>query len=199
MIRKPRCHRRTAWTCPSVRTAERSNRPTKIVTVITQTRRRPMNVPVLRKTIRLPNLARATVPVRTIVPFDKRRVHFSTTQRGFQSRQDLFVRAEHRPVIDFRDSPVFASFVNSCINQIFRGNKKGGSRTTRQTRRFRDMPFTKRLQNRIPVRFIFITRYQKRNLEIQAPSCFLHQKYGASVRLLWTTFSTSLFSASRAT
>ena len=182
MIRESRCHRRTAWTWASVRTAERSNRPTKIVTVITQTRRRPMNVPVLRKTIRLPNLARATISVRTIVPLDKRRVHFSATRRGFQSRQDLFVRAKYRPVIDFRYSPVFTGFMDCRINQIDRRDEKGGSRTTRQTRRFRDMPFTERLQNRIPVRFIFVTCYQSRNLGIQAPSRFLYQKYSLLFR-----------------
>ena len=136
-----------------------------------------MNVPVLRKTIRLPNLARATVSVRSVVPLDKRRVDLPTARRGRQCRLDLLVRAKHCSIVDFRYSAFLTGLTDRCIDQFLRRHEKNSSRTARQARRLRDVSLAEHLQNRLFIRFIFITRYQPRRIAIQALRRFLHQQF----------------------
>lgn len=54
---------RTAWSTPTVRTAQRPDRPQKIVTVHAQTRRRTMNIPSLRKTMQISYLPATSVSI----------------------------------------------------------------------------------------------------------------------------------------
>jgi len=143
-----------------------------------------MNVPVLRKTIRLPNLARTTVAVRSVVPLNKRRVDLPTARRSRQCRLDLLVRAEHRSIVDFCYTAFLSGLTDRCIDQLL-------FRTITRTFRsasFSSTPwqsfFAKRLQKSLFVRFVFIARYQPRRLTIQAFRRFLHQQFRVFFRSL---------------
>ena len=148
-----------------------------------------MNVPVLRKTIRLAYLAATPIPVRTVLAFDKRRVHLATAFRFLQSRPDLLVRSEDRPVIDFRHSTVLTRLVDRRIHQIIRCNTNRSTRTTRQTGRRRNVPLAERFQNHRRIRLPLVTRNQSRRLEIQASGGILHQ----CPRIVFRSFSINHF------
>ena len=143
-----------------------------------------MNVPILRKTVRFPNFATTTVSVRTVLPFHKRRVHFSATRRRRQCRLNLIVRAEHRPIVNFLHAAFDSCFVNRCIDQIqfwtitspFGSPSPAGA----PWRSF----FTERFQNRLDIRSPFVTRYQTWWLEIQTLGRFLHQQFRVLFRSL---------------
>ena len=148
-----------------------------------------MNVPVLRKTIRLPNLPTASVPIRPIVTLDKRRVDLPTALRLLQRQLNLFLRTEYRSIINFRYSTLLPRLVNRRIHQILFRTITRSLRSTSPAGTFRRSLFTERLQNRLFVRFVFVARYQPRRLEIQAFRRFLHQQF----RVLFRSFAVDDF------
>ncbi len=143
-----------------------------------------MNVPILRKTIRLPNLAAATVPIRAVLSFDERRIDFSATLRLFQSKRNLFFRSKHSSIIYFRYATLFPSLVNRRVDQVFFRTINRPPRSSGPSRAFRRPSFAERLQNRFFVRLVLVARYQSRTPEIQAPSRFLHQQFRIRFRSL---------------
>jgi len=148
-----------------------------------------MNVPILRKTIRLPNLATATVAVRSVVTLNKRRVHLAAARRHRQRRLNLSVRAEYRSIIDVRHSPLRSRFMNRRIDQILFRTITRSLRSPSFAGALGRSLFAERLQYRFFVRFVFIARYQSRNLEIQAFRRFLYQQF----RVLFRPFAVDDF------
>lgn len=135
-----------------------------------------MNIPILRKTITLPNLPAAAVAVGAVMPLDERGVDCLAARRLFRRRRarsteslgDLFLRAEHRTIVDFRDATVFPRLVDRRINEVLRRNVKRSPRTARQTGRRRNVMFAERLQDRSFIRFPLVAGDQPGSLEIQA-------------------------------
>ena len=144
-----------------------------------------MNVPVLRKTIRLPNLSAATIAVGAVMSFDERRVDFLTALRLFQRRLDLLLRAEHTSIIDFDDTTFHTRFMNRRIDQILAGLVTRSFRTTSLAGSFRGPLDAERFQNRLPVRLVFIARDQPWSPVFQAFRRFTHQQ----LRVLFRPFA----------
>ncbi len=143
-----------------------------------------MNVPVLRKTIRLSHLPAATIPVRAVVPFDERRVDFVTAFRRFQRFGDLLFRAEHPSTIYFRHATLFPRLVDRRIDQSFFRTINSPLRSSGPSRAFRRPSFAERLQNRLFVRLVLVARNQTRTPEIQSPSRFPYQQFRILLRPL---------------
>ena len=134
-----------------------------------------MNVPVLRKTIRLANLPAATVAVRAVLAFDKGRVHFTATLRLSKGGLDLFVRAKYRSIINFRYTSLHSRLVDRCINQLpFRTITRSSGPPTSSCA-FGDSFFAECFKNRLDIRSPFIARYQPWSLEIQTPGRVLNE------------------------
>ena len=136
-----------------------------------------MAIPVLRKTITLANLSTTTIPVRSIVPLNERRVDLPATSRLFQSRLHLLLRPEHRPIVDLFDPPLHSSLMHRCIDQILRRTvtRLLGSSTFACTTRHSLL--TKRLKNCLFIWLILITRDQSRWLVFQASRRILYQPF----------------------
>ena len=148
-----------------------------------------MNIPILRKTVTLANLAAATVAVRAVLTLDERRVDASTALRRLQCFGNLLFRAEHNPIVDVRDSSVFACLVNRRINQIFCRHVKCTTRSSRQSRRRWNVPLTERFQNRLFIRFVFVTGNQSWSLVFQAFRRVAYQQ----LRVLFRAFAVDDF------
>jgi hypothetical protein len=148
-----------------------------------------MNVPILRKTIRLSNLATATIPVGPVLPFDERGVDFSTALRLFQCRLDLLFRAEHTPVINLDHSTFHSCFMHRRIHQIFARLVSRAFRTSTFAGAFRSAFDTERFQNRLLIRLVFIARNQSRSPVFQAFGRVVHQQ----LRVLFRSFAVDHF------
>ena len=143
-----------------------------------------MNVPILRKTIRLANLTTASIPVRSIVPFDERRVHLSTTRRCRQSRLNLCIRSKYRPIINFRYTSLHSRLVNRRINQFSFRTITGSTWSPLPSRALGNSLFAERFKNRLAIRSPFVARYQSRRLEIQTFRRFSYQQFRVLFRSL---------------
>jgi len=136
-----------------------------------------MNVPILRKTIRLSNLTTTSVSVRSVLTFDKRRVHFATTWRQRQGCPNLSVCTKHRPVIDFRYTSLHSRLVDRGINQLPFRTITRSSGTPTSSCAFGDSFFAECFKNRLDIRSPFIARYQSWRLEIQTFRRFSYQQF----------------------
>ena len=148
-----------------------------------------MNIPILRKTIRLANLATATVSIRAVLTLNERRVHTTTALRQFQRLGHLFLRAEHDSMVNVRHATVFSRLVNGCIDQVFRRHVKCSTRTTTQSRRRRNMSLTERFEDRLFVGLVFVTGDQTWNLVFQPFRRVLNQQF----RILFRAFAVDHF------
>lgn len=143
-----------------------------------------MNVPMLRKTIRLPHFPAVAIAVRSVLPFDERRVDLATARRRFQRGFHLLRRAEHPSIIDLRHSPLRSRFMNRRINKAWLRSVTRSSRTSSTSSPFGHSFLTERLQNRFFVRLVPVARHQSRNTEFQALSRSSDQQFRIRLRSL---------------
>ena len=143
-----------------------------------------MNVPILRKTIRLANLTTTSVPVRSVLAFDKRRVHLSTTRRCRQCRLNLCIRSKYRPIINFRYTPLHPRLVNRRIHQFSFRTITRSPWSSPSSRALGNSLFAERFKNRLDIRSPFVARYQSRRLEIQTFRRFSYQQFCVLFRSL---------------
>ena len=99
MIGQPGRHRRTVFLpWPTlVANPKGSDRPAKVVAEVAERSRRSVKIPVLRKAVRLPNLAAASIPIRSVMSLHEAGVHTPTHRRGRQCRRHRLRRPEHDP------------------------------------------------------------------------------------------------------
>jgi hypothetical protein len=134
-----------------------------------------MDVPVLRKTITLPNLSTATIPVRSILTLDERSIDLPATLRFLQCRLNLFLRAKNDPIINLFDTPLHPRLVHRCIHQVWRRTITRSLRSSSlECSSWRSF-CSKCLQNRSWIGGIFVARHQSRRLVIQASRRIFHQ------------------------
>jgi len=148
-----------------------------------------MNIPILRKTIRLSHLAAATIAIRAVVTFDERSVDLPTATRLFQHLGHLFFRAEYNSITDVCDASVHTSFVNRRIDQILARLVSRSLRTATFAGSLGSSFDSKGFQNRLLVRLVFVARDQPRSLVFQAFRRVLHQQ----VRVLFRPFAVDDF------
>ncbi len=166
----------------SIRSAQRPNRPTKIVTIHTQTRRSTMHIPILRETIRFANFPTATIAVGAVVSFDERGVDFFAAFRLFQRRFHLRFRTEHAAIIHLDNATFHTGFMHRYIDQIFAGLELAALRSPGFSGAFRCSLNSKRFQNCFLIRFVFIACDEPGNPVLQAFGGSLDQQFRVGFR-----------------
>ena len=182
-------HRGGTWAWTTIRAAKRSHRPAKVVTVHAETCCRTMNVPILGKAIRLPNLPAATVPVRPVLTLDKRRVHLVAAWRRRKGCFHLLVGSKHGSTLDFCHTPFGSCFVDRRIDQVRRRTITWAFRTPSFSRAFWQPLLAERLQDGLFVGMVFIARDQSWRLVLQAFRCIFHQQF----RVFFRSFAVDHF------
>ena len=182
-------HRRSTSAWATIRTLKRSHWPAKVVTVHAQARCRTMNIPILGKTVRLPNLSAATIPVCPVLTLDKRCVYLSAASRNRKGGLHLLVGSKHGSTLDFCHTPFGSCFVDRRIDQVRRRTITWAFRTPSFSRAFWQPLLAERLQDGLFVGMVFIARDQSWRLVLQAFRRVFYQQF----RVFFRSFAVDHF------